>query len=246
MQSRAVPFTWAQLESTNYYTYVKNLRAVDCPEETIADIITADVRVLFRKKREQTRAEGTQPAQVSADLATIDAQEREALAALGLALPNDTPAFQFLPAASASGEDGIPESKRELIVAWEREWQSQRNLFLQGLGDRQANSDEIEALTQLDVKWDRQLGEILTPEEREEFDMHYQPAALALRESLANTEVTDEEFRSLYQLRKRFEMLTSGEGLRHDSQALARLEDDLQQLLGPDRFAAFKDGADRP
>lgn len=38
------PFRWAQLESTNYLQYIANLRAIGCPEQTIHDLITAELR----------------------------------------------------------------------------------------------------------------------------------------------------------------------------------------------------------
>lgn len=44
-------FSWRQIESTDYRTYVANLRAIDCPEQTIADIIRADVHGLYLQKR---------------------------------------------------------------------------------------------------------------------------------------------------------------------------------------------------
>jgi hypothetical protein len=45
------------LESTDYRTYVRNLRAIGCPEQTIRDIITADVDAnLYADKREKLRA----------------------------------------------------------------------------------------------------------------------------------------------------------------------------------------------
>lgn len=40
-------FQWAQLESGDYRVYIANLRAIGCPEETIRDIVTADVEELF-------------------------------------------------------------------------------------------------------------------------------------------------------------------------------------------------------
>ena len=36
-------FTWPQVESTNYVDFVKNLRAIACPEQTIRDIIASEV-----------------------------------------------------------------------------------------------------------------------------------------------------------------------------------------------------------
>ena len=36
-------FRWSQLESSDYRTYIANLRRVECPEQTIRDIISADL-----------------------------------------------------------------------------------------------------------------------------------------------------------------------------------------------------------
>jgi hypothetical protein len=41
------PFRWAQVESSDYRVYLANLRALGCPEQTVRDIIIADVNDLF-------------------------------------------------------------------------------------------------------------------------------------------------------------------------------------------------------
>src|SRR3989442_5976353 len=41
-----VGFRWGQLESTDYRIYIGNLRAVGCPEETVRDIIVAEINKL--------------------------------------------------------------------------------------------------------------------------------------------------------------------------------------------------------
>src|SRR5258706_169485 len=48
---------WAAIESTNYATYIKNLRAINCPEETVRDIIITDISKLFAKRRAALRAQ---------------------------------------------------------------------------------------------------------------------------------------------------------------------------------------------
>ena len=40
-------FRWASVESPDYREYIANLRAIGCPEETIRDIVIADVNKLF-------------------------------------------------------------------------------------------------------------------------------------------------------------------------------------------------------
>src|SRR5882724_1365300 len=44
-------FSWQQLESPDYPTYVANLRDIGCPEQTIRDIIIADVNALYTRRR---------------------------------------------------------------------------------------------------------------------------------------------------------------------------------------------------
>ncbi len=47
----APPFRWSQLESSDYRTYIANLRKVGCPELTIREIVAADVADLFAPQR---------------------------------------------------------------------------------------------------------------------------------------------------------------------------------------------------
>ena len=42
----AQKFDWSSVESDDYKKYIANLRSIGCPEETIRDIITADVNKL--------------------------------------------------------------------------------------------------------------------------------------------------------------------------------------------------------
>ena len=48
---RANPFDWRQVESPDYKEYIANLRAIGCPEKTIKEIVTADVKDLFSARR---------------------------------------------------------------------------------------------------------------------------------------------------------------------------------------------------
>ncbi len=44
-------FTWQEVESADYPTYIANLRDIGCPVQTIRDIIIADVNALYSRKR---------------------------------------------------------------------------------------------------------------------------------------------------------------------------------------------------
>ena len=52
-----LPLSWNAIESTNYRVYIANLRAIDCPTETIRDIILTDVAKLYARRRTALRAQ---------------------------------------------------------------------------------------------------------------------------------------------------------------------------------------------
>src|SRR5688572_7991462 len=48
-------FHWSQVESQDYKEYIARLRGIQCPEQTIRDIITADVNKLYALKQKELR-----------------------------------------------------------------------------------------------------------------------------------------------------------------------------------------------
>src|SRR5436190_3090810 len=44
-------FSWKDIESADYPTYILNLRNIGCPEQTVRDIIIADVNALYSLRR---------------------------------------------------------------------------------------------------------------------------------------------------------------------------------------------------
>src|SRR5688500_9244121 len=46
----AAKFSWASLESTDFKTYIANLRVFGCPEQTIRDIIVAEVNKFYEPR----------------------------------------------------------------------------------------------------------------------------------------------------------------------------------------------------
>ncbi len=56
-QEQARPFHWRQLEAPDFPTYVKNLRAIGCPEATIRDIIQCELNEVYAAKRQEIERE---------------------------------------------------------------------------------------------------------------------------------------------------------------------------------------------
>lgn len=47
LRQEPVPFRWSQLDAPDYHIYVKNLRAIGCPEPAVRAIVTADVHAVY-------------------------------------------------------------------------------------------------------------------------------------------------------------------------------------------------------
>lgn len=84
IQTAPQPFNWSQLESSDYRTYVANLRRIGCPEQTIRDIVAADLDGAYygprRRALEQSAAaagviESTLPDPVVNEMHQIGEQE---------------------------------------------------------------------------------------------------------------------------------------------------------------------------
>lgn len=98
----APSFRWSQLESINYFTYVANLRAIGCPEQTVRDILSADVDSLYARRRAQLDDQQTRSGQnLAARRNELDREESNVIACfLGLGLNrNNGTAKELAPAA---------------------------------------------------------------------------------------------------------------------------------------------------
>ncbi len=61
------PFRWSQLESTNYLVYIANLRNIGCPQQTIRDIITADLDSVYAAQQKELESASATSAGTGAD-----------------------------------------------------------------------------------------------------------------------------------------------------------------------------------
>jgi hypothetical protein len=76
-------FSWSQLESTNYRTYIANLRRIECPEQTVRDLIAADLANCYApRKQEITVRLASEPESLAHELADLRREETATLAAL--------------------------------------------------------------------------------------------------------------------------------------------------------------------
>jgi hypothetical protein len=250
--------TWADLESPNYSIYIANLRGIGCPEETVRDIIVADVNQIFsaRRDREVTlpaqqwwRAEPDPEVAAAAQemVAALDDERRQLLTQL-LGPGWDTEGRHFaspqpLPALDGSLLGALPAEVKAAVHAVE----AGRRAALRELREAAARegrpvSAREEAAVEQRAR--AQLGGLLGPAELEEYSLRYSPHAARLRAQLRNFEPTPDEFRALFRatepLERELAQLadeTDAASVLRRRELEARREAAVREALGGERFA---------
>lgn len=95
------------------------------------------------------------------------------------------------------------------------------------------------------------LSRILSPEELAEYELRFSQTANTLRQELRLFNATEEEFRHIFQMRQELDSEFPPEFLRDDPvlrdqrhEAEEQMKAQLREILGADRFAAFRRSQD--
>lgn len=260
----AAPFDWRVVESADYRKYVANLRAIGCPEETIRDIIIADVNKLFETRRQELQQgrpkfqywKAGNPLAAVVDPAIMEKQKllnqekRDLLKEiLGVA----------------------PDDKNEPVVAWanpldnlldflspakraqvqEVMQQQQSKLVKLASGSGTMDSEDIKKLQTLHREGELELAKILTPAELEDYQLRWSQTSMMLRHSLSGFDPSEEEFRTIFKMRKPiddaftvFNDSADPDSAQRRAEAEAKLKESLRQVLGDARYADYERSQD--
>jgi hypothetical protein len=254
-------FTWHEVESPDYLTYIANLRSIGCPEPTIRDIIVADVNQRFAHRRvaEVISAEHqwwrSEPDMdmieaAAEQLRTLEAERRELLTRLlGPEWDQTTP----LPppvrtGVSLSGPvlgDLSAEAKQTVYDITAR-IQKQIEDYVDEQ-HRQGSEPDPLVLARFRQQTRDELGRILDREQMEEFLLRYSQTAQRLRDELRGFELTPAEFRSLFHARdpleQQIDLNYSGDNPAHANvreKFEREREAAMRGILGPERYAQYR------
>ncbi len=264
-------FQWAQLESENYHEYIARLRSISCPEATIRDIIIADldkllapeIRALYGRRTElaywhsveEELANDVDPREVSRKVAEIEKRKREIVRELiGADLLRERMEQQ--------GEEDYYE-RRLSFLSPERRSQVRDILEKFQTEEQRFREKELEDGEPLDAgdrarlrlmarERETELSQVLSPAEKSTFELWLSPSANTVRHALYGMNATEQEFLTAYQSQKAFDDKWSGRDeyfLSPAEQAemaadRARMEAELREKFGEERFALFQRGQD--
>jgi len=259
-------FSWHEVESVDYPTYIANLRSIGCPEPTIRDIIIADVNALYARKRatelvtpEQQwwRTEpDTNIVQAAAEKSRVLEEERRALLARLLGPTWEAGDMVNLPRPSQPGIllDGAvlgplpPETKQALQEVSVRS-QERLDAYLAAQRSEGKEPDPVE-LARLRQQTRLELQRILSPAQLEEFLLRYSQNATNLRADFGQLRFfnpTADEFRAMFQatdtLDQQIQMLanaTDPNGLAQRKALEDQRENAIKIALGAKRYEEYR------
>jgi hypothetical protein len=264
-------FRWRQLESEDYRTYIARLRAIGCPEQTIRDLIIADVDSLiaprlgsiaprtnplvFWQTDERELWSQERRARIREQRQDIDFEKRDIIWQLmGIDLAAERLRVQ-------GEEDALGERLRFLPVDKQtqvRKLMDQYETAELALRERQAGSglplkpgDQTE-LRRLFQERDQRIAQLLTPAEFEQYELWFSPTAYKVRDGLFGMNPSQEEFLAVYALTRSFDEtwntdtldLTDPDTRQHWEQARRDYDQQIREKLGEERYAEYKRGQD--
>ena len=250
---------WRNVESGDYKEYIANLRSIGCPEETIRDIIIADVNKLFedRKKALKKPAEkfkfwetGNKGMQkmLGGALDEEAVKQSQALAAekrtllkelLGVEIdekPNMMAAFNPFEEMLSF----LPTAKQTRLMEIMQQFQARQ---MKSLGNGQPDETDIKQMQKAQKEMEAEIAGMLTPREFDDYQLRLSQTAMMMRMQLDGFSPTEQEFREVFKLQKAFDDEFSPLGFNQDKEAQARrgaaqkeLDDKLKATLGDQRF----------
>ena len=254
-------FTWDEIESPDYATYISKLREIGCPEATIRDIIVADVNQSFARRRatEVVTAEQqwwrsepdpnvTQAA--SEKLKALENERRTLLTTLlGPAWESSYypyPSYPNSPTLDGAILGALPAQVKQAVRDVESRAAERRQAYVDGMQKEGKQPDPAE-VSRMRQQTRSELAQLLSPEQLEEYLLRYSGNATGLREELHGLSSTPDGFRTLFRLTdpvdQQLQLLAGNndpDSVKRRQELEQQRDEVLQQTLGQDDYKKYK------
>jgi hypothetical protein len=260
-------FDWRLVESEDYKKYIANLRSIGCPEETIRDIIIADVNKLFASRAKASAKPkekfkfwqtGMQSFAGMLDEEKIKQQqalnqERRALLKELLGVePEEKPDLMAMFGGANPFEtmlDFLSPGKQTQVMELEQKYAAK---LMKGFQNGQPDADDMKEMVKVQKEKDAELAKIMTPEEKQDYDLRMSQTAMMMRMQLGSFEPSEQEFRDVFNAKKKFDDEFSPYGMLgndpadQEKRAAAQkdLDSQLKTILGDSRYADYERAQD--
>jgi len=250
--------SWQDLQSADLKEFVRRLRTAGCPEETIQDIILAEVNRHYAAKNRELFPDSYanrpfwETQKINTDLAEIKKNRERSKRSRELQKEKSALLVELLgidPELERRKADGfqqyfdyydnqvsfLPESKRETVRKYLDEFEEKRQEFYarnRGLYDAQYRDGQ----RQLEAERLQGLAQLLSPQELREFELRQSQIANQISSELQNTRLTREQYEALFDIRKKYgdsiyNYADSAENAREGSEKAAKNMAAMQEEL---------------
>ena len=252
--------TWETVEASSYLDYIDNLRRIGCPEETIRDIILADVNKLYKAKRrevgEQKKFEywkGNSTFGMGMDKENIEANRElnaerdELLKQLGIESSLASEVSQMLnPFERMLGF--LPEQKQVAVL---KEMQGMQTRIAELSDDGEL---DMEMVQQAQREMEQSIKGMLSEEEYTNYLLRMSGTANQMRSQIAGFDPTEDEFLSVFELKHAFDdeygsqygrpTAETAEHRELRKNAKIELNDQIRGALGDERYTDYERAQD--
>ena len=263
--------TWTQLQTSDLKEFVRRLRAAGCPEETLQDLILAEVNRRFGARNRELWPENsvtkpfwevrkTQPDDYkrSRERSRKSRELQKEKSALLVELLGVDPEKERRKAEGLADfvdynerrVSFLPEEKREAVSRLLDEFEEKSQEFYarnRGLYDAEYRAERA----QLEAERLQALAQVLSPQELREYELRQSQMASQLRSDLRSATVSREEYETLFDIRKKYgESIynySDQEGKAAREQATRNreaMEAEVAAALGPDKSRQLKRSQD--
>lgn len=266
--STPLNFDWATLDMSDYRQYIAGLRSIDCPEQTVRDIILAEVSRYFEPREapfktplmaaSESENERSRRQRYKVDFARRKSlrkvEEEKATmiqSLLGIQIPLaplegwHTRNYERHEAAI----NALPADKRERVREIQEAYWEKSDELNDDIADKYGGVRNAEAMERYRANNTHRLAELsqlLTADELELYEMRGSSVADRLGQKLAAWQPTEFEFRAIYRLRRTIDEPFGGtvrrdmvEGNVADPAGEAEFREKLAAELGPERLAEY-------
>ena len=249
-------FHWGNVESPDYREYIANLRAIGCPEETVRDIIIADVNKLFGSRmaalypspkdykfwRVENRAAREEDRALSQKRRDLEREKRALLKELlGVDYDVEMARWNGRPDEDEWRQGFLSPEKQEALRALQSKYREMERALMAEGGMR--NPENRAKMAALRAQREAELAQALGPQDYQEYQLRNSWTARNMRDGLTTFEPTEDEFRQIFDIRKQlddqFGFTRDGgdQAMREQRQAAqAKVDEQLRAVLGEQRY----------
>lgn len=265
--------TWLDIQSADLKDFVRRLRAAGCPDETVKDIIVAEVNRRFAIRQREVWPEQFEEykfwrVEKMNDPARMKKQREQSRKYSELQKEKSALLVELLgvdPERQQRIEDGyedfvgnwqerqiafLPESKREAALKIIEDFQErQQEMYTanRGIWDAQSRAEQ----RQLETDKLTALAAVLSPTELREYELRQSQTASQLNHDLRNLSISRDEYEAIFDIRKKYGDsihnygdIESADGRKQVEENKKAMKEDLLAALGPDRVKEYERGQD--